>query len=91
MAKLDAKERAEISDIKIWKRNSEQVEVCVDTLQWQERAVLQTIMRNKRIGAEVFRSPRFEPAEVHYLYESAKEKLHPQFVTRGLIKVEVLA
>ena len=90
-ARLSDAERAEIVDAKIWKRNSEQVEVCVQTLQWQERAALQTVMRNKRAGYEVFRNPRFAPAEIHYLYQSAKERLHPQFVARGLVKVEVEA
>lgn len=90
-ARLSDAERAEIVDAKIWKRNSEQVEVCVQTLQWQERAALQTVLRNKRVGAEVFRSPRFEPAEIHYLYLGAKERLLPQFMVRGLIKVEVMA
>jgi hypothetical protein len=81
------KERGEAVDAKIWKRNSEAIEVCVDTLTWQERAVLQTVMRNKRAGYEVFRNPRFAPAEIHYLYQSAREKLYPQFVARGLIKI----
>lgn len=86
-ASLDAKERAQITDVKIWKRNSEAVDVCVDTLAWQQRAALQTSLRNKRAGFEVFKNPRFAPAEIHYLYQSAKEALLPQFVTRGLVKV----
>ncbi|WP_321913560.1 hypothetical protein [Paraburkholderia sp. J11-2] len=90
-ASLDARERAEITDVKIWKRNSEQVEVCVDALHWKERAVLQTVLRNKRLGADIFRSPRFAPAEAHYLYESAKDALLPKFVARGLIKIVVEA
>ncbi|CAH2910545.1 MAG: hypothetical protein CPSOU_1805 [uncultured Paraburkholderia sp.] len=91
-ASLDAKERAEIVDVKIWKKNSEAVDVCVDTLQWQERAALQTNLRNKRAGYEVFKNPRLSPAELHYLYQGAKEKLLPQFAARGLIKVvEVVA
>lgn len=90
-ASLSDKERAEITDAKIWKRNSESVDVCVDTLAWQERAALQTNLRNKRAGYEVFKNPRFAPAEIHYLYQSAKDKLLPQFVTRGLIKVEMAA
>jgi hypothetical protein len=86
-ASLSNKERAEITDAKIWKRNSEAIEACMDSLSWQQRAAIQTSMRNKRAGFEVFTNPRFAPAEIHYLYQGAKEKLLPQFVTRGLIKV----
>jgi hypothetical protein len=86
-ASLSDKERGEITDAKIWKRNGEAVDVCVDTLSWQQRAAIQTSMRNKRAGFEVFKNPRFEPVEVHYLYQSAKEDLYPKFVVRGLIKV----
>jgi hypothetical protein len=90
-ASLDAKERAEITDAKIWKRNGEAVDVCVDSLSWQQRAAIQTNMRNKRAGFEVFKNPRFAPAEIHYLYQAAKEDLFPRFVTRGLIKVMEVA
>lgn len=89
---LNVIEQAQVADEKIWKRNSETVEALVEGLSWQQRAAIQTTMRNKRAGAEVFKNPRFAPAEIHYLYQSAKEKLHPQFVARGLIKiVEVVA
>lgn len=84
-------DRSEKVDAKIWKRNSETVEACVESLSWQQRAAIQTEMRNKRAGATVFSNPRFAPAEIHYLYQSAKEKLHPQFVARGLIKIVVEA
>lgn len=80
-------ERAEAVDAKIWKRNSEAVDVCVDALSWQQRAAIQTSMRNKHAGFEVFKNPRFAPAEIHYLYQSAKEDLYPRFVVRGLIKI----
>lgn len=90
-AKLTDKERAELADAKIWKRNSETVEVLVEALSWQQRAAIQTTMRNKRAGAEVFKNPRFAPAEIHYLYQSAKESLFPHFVARGLIKIDVEA
>lgn len=86
-ASLSPQARADIADAKIWKRNSEAVDICVDTLDWKQRAALQTNLRNKRAGFEVFRNPRFAPAEIHYLYQSAKEYLLPQFVARGLIKV----
>lgn len=82
-----AKDRSDKVDDKIWKRNSETVEACVDSLTWQQRAAIQTEMLNKRSGAKVFSNPRFAPAEIHYLYQSAKEDLFPRFVTRGLIKI----
>jgi hypothetical protein len=84
---MTAQEKSEAVDAKIWKRNSEQVEACVEGLSWQQRAAIQTEMRNKRSGFDVFKNPRFAPAEVHYLYQSAKEDLYPKFVVRGLIKV----
>lgn len=86
-----AAEKAEVVDAKIWKRNSETVEALVEALSWQQRAAIQTTMRNKRAGAEVFKNPRFAPAEIHYLYQSAKESLFPHFVSRGLIKIVVEA
>lgn len=86
-AKLTDQERSEIVDMKVWKRNGESVDVCVDSLTWQQRAAIQTNMRNKRAGYEVFKSPRFTECEIHYLYQSAKDDLFPKFVTRGLIKV----
>jgi hypothetical protein len=86
-----AAERAEATDAKIWKRNSEAVDVCVDALSWQQRAAIQTSMRNKRVGYEVFKNPRFTECEIHYLYQSAKDDLFPKFVIRGLIKVMEVA
>ena len=87
-ALLTAKERAEQTDAKIWKANSEQVEVCVDALPtWQHRAAIQTSLRNKRAGYSVFSNPRLTPEESHLLYQESKELLYPKFVVRGLIKV----
>lgn len=82
-----AQERAEVTDAKIWRRNSEAVDVCVDTLTWEHRSALQTNMRNKRAGYEVFTNPRFTKEQIHTLYQDAKERLLPQFLTRGLIKI----
>lgn len=82
-----AQDRSEKVDAKIWKRNSEAVEACVESLSWQQRAAIQTEMRNKRVGASVFSNPRFSACEIHHLYRAAKEALFPRFVARGLIKV----
>lgn len=86
------RERSEISDAKIWKKNSEAVEACVDALpMWQHRAAIQTSLTNKRAGYSVFKNPRLTPEESHQYYQDAKEILLPKFVTRGLIKVEMAA
>lgn len=85
---LTPKDRAELADQKIQKANSEQVDVCVDTLTWQHRAAIQTSMRNKRVGHDVFSNPRLTPEELHALYQSAKALLFPMFLSRGLIKPE---
>lgn len=84
---LTAQERSEQADAKIWKHNSEQVELCVDTLSWQHRASIQTSLRNKRAGYSVFSNSRISPEDSHRLYQESKEMLYPKFVGRGLIKV----
>lgn len=86
-----AAEKAEAADAKIWKRNSEAVEACVEALTWQQRMSIQTNMLNKRAGAIVFTNPRFSAAEIHHLYQSAKAELFPKFMARGLIKIEAEA
>ncbi|CAB3784417.1 hypothetical protein [Pararobbsia alpina] len=85
---LDAKERAEIADAKIWKANSEIVEVCVDTLTWQHRAAIQVSMKNKRVGVSVWGNARLSAEESHRLYQEAKDLLFPMLFSRGLIKPE---
>lgn len=52
---LDAQERAQIADAKIWKRNSEQVEVCVDSLSWLHRAAIQASMKGVELDEQVLR------------------------------------
>ena len=85
-----AAEKAEVADAKIWKRNSEAVEACVDALpKWEHRAALQTVLHNKRVGVSVFSNPRLSAEDSHRFYQEAKELLYPRFVTRGLIKIEV--
>jgi hypothetical protein len=87
-ARLTDKEQAEIADEKIWRRNSEAVDVCVDALPtWQHRASVQTSMRNKRAGYVVFSNPRLSPEESHRFYQEAKDLLFPKFMARGLIKI----
>lgn len=88
---LTAQERSEQADAKIWKANSEQVELCVDTLDWQHRASIQTSLRNARAGYSVFSNSRISPEDSHRLYQESKEILFPKFVTRGLIKVMEVA
>jgi hypothetical protein len=89
---LNVQEQAEAADEKIWKRNCEAVEFCVDTLPtWQHRASIQVSMHNKRVGHSVFSNPRLSPEESHRFYQEAKDLLLPRFVARGLIKVEVVA
>jgi len=83
---LTPQERAEAVDKKIWEANSVQVDLCVDTLTWQQRAAIQTSMRNKRSGCSVFSNARIPAADSHELYQKAKDLLFPQFEVRGLIK-----
>jgi hypothetical protein len=81
-------ERSEAVDAKIFKRNGETVDACVDALpRWEHRAAIQTSMTNKRAGYSVFKNPRLTPEQSHEFYQEAKSLLLPKFVTRGLIKV----
>lgn len=92
MSRLSDQERSEIVDAKIWKKNSEAVDVCVDSLpRWEHRAAIQTSMTNKRAGYSVFSNPRLSPEESHRYYQDAKEILLPKFTARGLIKEEMAA
>lgn len=85
-------ERSEAVDAKIFKRNGETVDACVDTLPtWQHRSSIQMSMANKRAGYSVFSNPRLTPEQSHEFYQEAKEILLPKFVTRGLIKVMEVA
>lgn len=89
---LTPQEKSEMADQKIWKHNSEIVDVCVDALPtWQHRASIQTSMMNKRSGATVFSNPRLSPEDTHRLYRESKELLLPKLAARGLIKAEVEA
>lgn len=84
---LTSKEKAELADQKIWKANSEIVDVCVDSLTWQHRAAIQTSLKNKRLGFSVWSNTRISQEESHDLYQEAKTILFPKLVERGLVKL----
>jgi hypothetical protein len=85
---LTDQERSEQVDAKIFKRNGETVDACVDALpRWEHRASIQMSMSNKRAGYSVFSNARLSAEESHAYYQESKELLLPKFVTRGLIKV----
>jgi hypothetical protein len=83
-------ERSAEADAKIWKMNSEQVDLCVDGLQWEYRAAIQISMKNKRAGAVVWGNARIPKEDAHRMYQEAKEILLPLFFGRGLIKPELV-
>lgn len=92
---LSADERAEEADRKAARRRAEQVDMCVDGLQWQERAAIQRHMKARRVGAMnracdamVWSCPRgFDQADAHALYQRAKRSLLPMLKRRGLIEM----
>jgi hypothetical protein len=81
---LTAREKAEIADERAWKMRSEQVDVCVDALTWQQRAAIHTTMRNKQCGHSVWRTG--QAGDQHAVYQDAKEALLPMLLKRDLIK-----
>ena len=86
---LTAREKAEIADEKMRKMRSEQVDVCVDALTWQQRAAIHTSMRNKQCGHSVWSTG--EAGDRHEIYQQAKEALLPMLMKRQLIKAEQIA
>ncbi|CAL8476419.1 hypothetical protein [Caballeronia sp. S22] len=82
---LTAREKAELADARAWKMRSEQVDVCVDALSWQQRAAIHASMRNKECGHSVWSTGR--AGDRHETYQEAKEALLPMLTRRGLIKV----
>ncbi|MDP9652001.1 hypothetical protein [Paraburkholderia caledonica] len=85
-------ERSEAVDAKLFKRNGETVDACVDALpRWEHRAAIQTSMTNKRAGYSVFSNPRLSPEQSHEFYQEAKSLLLPKFEARGLIKAMAVA
>jgi hypothetical protein len=83
---LDIDERTEAARRRLMKKQAEQVDLCVDALGWQHRASIQTHMRNKTTGFDVWINPRFTREEMHALYQQAKGLLLPQLSKRGLIE-----
>lgn len=70
-------------------RESEQVQLSVDELPVEMRAAIQTNMRNKECGAQVWRSAR--AVGHHETYQAAKAVLLAKLWSRGLIRVEAAA
>lgn len=66
-------------------RQSEQVQLCIDTLKPEQRAAISTSMRNKNSGCFVWSSGR--AGEQHTAYQEAKERLLPMFIGRHLVKL----
>jgi hypothetical protein len=79
-------ELAAEADAKIWKANSEIIDMLMDALTWQHRAAIQVSMKNKRGGFSVWGNARLTAEEMHVLYQDAKEILFPKFDFRGMIK-----
>lgn len=69
---------------------SELVDACVDALGWEHRAAIQISMKNKRCGADVWSNARISKEESHLKYQEAKEFLFPRFLSKGLIKAEIV-
>ncbi|MFM0506673.1 hypothetical protein [Paraburkholderia sp. RL17-373-BIF-A] len=100
-------ERTDAAERKAQRKQAEQVDLCVDSLTWQQRAAIQTHMRQKdsgqimdaRIaalndgcGVAAWCNPRkFDLSFAHELYQEAKFALLPALRRRGLIKGEVAA
>jgi hypothetical protein len=78
-------ERTEAAERKAQKKRAEQVDLCVDALTWQQRAAIQTHMRNKAVGVQVWRNARFDIEQTHVLYQEAKFALLPALCRRGLL------
>lgn len=84
-------ERTQEAERKSQRKQAELVDLCVDTLTWQQRAAIQTHMKNKFCGVVVWSNMRLTLEEVHVLYQTAKESLLPLLGKRGMIKAEVVA
>lgn len=88
---LDQDERRELEERAAIKRQSEQVDVCVSSLEdWRHRAAIQVSMKNKACKADVFRSPRLDGKD-HEYYQEAKAALLPMLRKRGLIRTQEAA
>jgi hypothetical protein len=67
-------------------QQSEQVQLCIDTLIPAQRAAISTSMRNKHSGSFVWSSGR--AGDQHVTYQEAKERLLPMLTSRHLIKAQ---
>lgn len=66
-------------------QQSEQVQLCIDQLSFEQRAAISNNLRNKEAGYSVWKSG-WDTAEWHYVYQAAKERILPMLVARHLIK-----
>ncbi|WP_438391096.1 hypothetical protein [Caballeronia sp. DA-9] len=86
----DIEDRTDAAERRLKKKQAEQVDLCVDALIWQQRASIQTHMKNKLAGVEVWSNPRITFEEMHELYQDAKQALLPALRRRGMIKSVVV-
>jgi hypothetical protein len=66
-------------------QQSEQVQLCVDILPFDQRAAISNSMRNKEAGRSVWAN-RGALGSTHDIYQEAKERLLPMLVARQLIR-----
>ena len=81
-------ERTQEAERRSQRKQAELVDLCVDTLIWQQRAAIHTHMKNKLSRAYVWSNPRVGLEEMHQFYQDAKEELLPLLRWRGLAKLE---
>ena len=84
---LDVGDLADAAERRRLKKQSEQIDLCVDALTWQQRASIQTHFKNRTCDASVWSNPRITLEEMHALYQEAKAQLLPAFSKRGLIRM----
>lgn len=86
----DAGTEADERDLRIARRQAEQVDVCIDQLpNWKLRAAVDVHAANRHAGNQLVRNPRMTPEELHEAYQEAKAMLIPMFVRRGLMSEEL--
>ncbi|WP_244110443.1 hypothetical protein [Burkholderia ambifaria] len=90
---LTADERAEEADRKAAERRAEQVDLCIDSLSWQERAAIQRHMKaktvaamNRACAASVWHDARaYGQPDIHELYQQAKRSICMTLRRRGML------
>lgn len=65
-------------------QQSEQVQLCIDTLTIEQRAAISTSQRNKECGRSVWSSGR--AGAQHETYQLAKDRLFPMLCARQLVR-----